>query len=86
MAKHSYGRFVVTETEDGRFVAVAATAPYFCFRAETKDAVLDKVKRAVTFCQSQTEKNPEIAVKTLSQKITSVGGETYSVSDLLEAA
>lgn len=86
MAKHSQGRFVVSETDDGRFVAASASAPFFCFRADTEEEVLAKVKRAVTFSQSQTVDGANIVIRASSQTITSVGGRSYNVDDLLEAA
>ena len=87
MAKNREGRFLVSETDDGRFVAVATTAPYFCLRAESEKAVLDKVKSAVTFCQSRTTKAAGVKISAVSQTVTSVnGGTSYSLNDILEAA
>lgn len=66
MAKHSHGRFYVSETDDGRFVAAATSAPFFCFRGDSEADVLAKVKRAITFAQSRTNKRAEISINPAS--------------------
>lgn len=35
--------------EDGRYVAASTTAPFFCFEADTEDAVKQKVESALAF-------------------------------------
>ncbi len=85
MAKTNSGHFIVVETEAGRWVAASTIAPYFCFRADSEEAVLAKVKAGVTFCRSLTVKNPQvrIAPKTLTPIRA---GKRYELSDILEAA
>lgn len=85
MAKNSQGHFVVSEIESGRFVAVATNAPFFCLEAESEEAAVEKVKRAVTFCQSLTVESPIVGVH--RQSVTSIrDGRSYNVKDILEAA
>lgn len=43
------GHFYVGELPDGKFVAASNFAPYFCFRADSEDAVLAKVTAALTY-------------------------------------
>jgi predicted RNase H-like HicB family nuclease len=43
------GHFYVADLPDGKVVAASNHAPYFCFRAETEEAVLAKVDAALVF-------------------------------------
>ena len=43
------GHFFVADLPDGKFVAASNCAPYFCFRADSEEAVLAKVEAALTF-------------------------------------
>lgn len=43
------GNFYVAELPDGRFVAASNCSPYFCFRADSEEAVLAKVSEALAF-------------------------------------
>lgn len=48
----------MAELPDGKFVAASNTAPYFCFRADSEEAVLAKVDAALTFYFEKDRKAP----------------------------
>lgn len=43
------GHFYVAELPGGKFIAASNSAPYFCFRADTEEAVFAKVDAALTY-------------------------------------
>ena len=42
----------LVKLEDGRYVAASQASPYFCFEAESEDAVKRKVDAAIAFYDS----------------------------------
>lgn len=54
MGNETRGGFVVGKLDDGRFVAASTSAPFFCFRDGSEEAVVAKVRRAVGFWKSRT--------------------------------
>lgn len=41
--------FSISYSESGKFVASSVRAPYFCFEADTEDAVVETARRALNF-------------------------------------
>jgi hypothetical protein len=39
--------FLVAQHDDGRWIAASAAEPYFCFRAESEEAVLGRARSAL---------------------------------------
>lgn len=39
----------IGRTDDGKYVAAAATAPYFCFLGDSEDEVRETARRALNF-------------------------------------
>ena len=65
------------EISPGRWVAATAVTPYFCFEAESRDALVEIVRRALAFYEGaidrletaiQTSREREKATPTFSQK------------------
>lgn len=48
MADRKPDHFFVGQLADGRFVAATASSPYFCFRADSEEAAIDRVREALT--------------------------------------
>lgn len=87
MTVKANGHFYVGELPDGRFVAASASSPYFCFRAESEQAVIRKVKNALSFYREQGGNQPNISVKSHSQTVTTVfPRRRVSIEEALEAA
>ena len=88
MGNETSGQFFVGRLEDGRFAALAATAPFFCFRADSEEAVLDKVRAAVEFCQGRVQKDFAMEIKPRpAQTVTTVQpSRRLSIHDLEMAA
>ena len=87
MAKNISGQLTVAEIEGGQWIALATSAPFFCFRAESEDAVVAKVRAALTFSQSRTRRGATVKVTPVSQTLTSIrDGKRYDINKLLEAA
>jgi len=88
MGNETSGQFFVGQLEDGRFVAAAATAPFFCFRAETEEAVLAKVKAAVDFCQGRMQSGfgAEVRARPAQTLTTITPTRKLSIHDLELAA
>lgn len=72
MTDKSHGHFYVGLLPDGRFVAASAGAPYFCFRGESEDAVLERVKQALTYYSDFIGKPSEIIITSRTQTVTRV--------------
>lgn len=66
------GHFYLGELADGRFVAASSNSPFFCFRGDTEQAVLDKVGKALRFYASTKGRDADVRVKSVSQIITTV--------------
>jgi predicted RNase H-like HicB family nuclease len=72
MTNTNQGHFYVGELPDGRFVAASSAAPYFCFRAESEEAVLAKVSKALTFFGSTQSANAKVKIKSVTQTVTTL--------------
>jgi len=63
---------VIGVSDDGKFVAASTSSPYFCFVADTEDAVRERVDAAARFYRSahgELQKNP-IKSRTRSWTVT----------------
>lgn len=72
MSQNSKGKFAVAELTDGRFVAASCGSPYFCFRAETEKAVIEKVQRALTFYGKSEGIGAAVNIKSVTQTVTTL--------------
>lgn len=87
MTDRTDGHFYVGELPDGRFVAASSSAPFFCFRAESEEAVLKKVKNALSFYRRTKGGKGEVRIKSVSRTVTTVQPtRRVSVNEVLEAA
>lgn len=81
------GHFYVGELPDGRFVAASSSSPYFCFRAETEEAVIEKARQAVTFFAHVQGLGSSVRIKSVTQTVTSLRPtKKVNFEKLLEAA
>jgi hypothetical protein len=72
MTDRANGHFYVGELTDGRFVAAASSAPYFCFRAASEEAVIEKVRRALAFYRQINGDARKVKIKSVSHTVTTV--------------
>ena len=66
------GVFYIGELPDGRFVAASNHSPVFCFRADSEDAVLDKVKRHLGTWSRVKGQGGAIKIKSFSRTLTTL--------------
>ena len=64
------GHFYVGELPDGRFVAASNQSPYFCFRGDTEEAVLQRVAKALSFFGEAQGVRKRVDIKSVSQTVT----------------
>ena len=87
MRNHSKGHFYVGVLADGRFVAASASEPYFCFRAETEDAVLSKLKKALAFYRQENGDQAHVHLSKSAVSVTALPANgRRKMTELLEAA
>lgn len=66
------GHFVVGQLPDGRFLAASTSAPFFCFRDESEQAVVAKVVRALTFYGNLDNRALKNLQRSVTQTITTL--------------
>jgi predicted RNase H-like HicB family nuclease len=87
MTNTNHGHFYVGELPDGRFVAASSAAPYFCFRAQSEEAVLAKVSKALAFFASTQGSDARVKIKSVTQTVTTLRPtRKVSFADMLVAA
>lgn len=73
MSDQREGYLWTGELPDGRFVAASSCSPYLCVTAESEEAVLEKVRKAVTFYQKAINVTPPpVRRKSVSTTVTTI--------------
>jgi predicted RNase H-like HicB family nuclease len=68
----SKGYFVVGELTDGRFAAASSSPPYFCFRADSEEAVIAKAQKALAFYAASIGVGNSVKIKSVTQTVTTL--------------
>lgn len=90
MGNEKKGQFYVAQLDDGRFIAVASSAPYFCFRANSEEAVVEKVRAALHFCKSRTQAKVSVGISKAAAKhqtvVTVRAAKRLSFNEVMQEA
>lgn len=79
-------RVLIGTTESGRYIAASTVSPFFCFEAESEQAVIEKVRAALAFVKEAhaTAARPVSGSKTKS--VTTLRpSKVFGAADLVVA-
>ena len=63
---------IISQTEDGLFVAASTASPFFCFEGATEEVVLARVRNALNFyykAKSESQPKPSRAATTTFRRL-----------------
>ena len=81
------GQFYIGELPDGRFLAASNSAPAFCFRAASEEAVIEKVRKHLGAYFRFKGANPNIRITSPESTVTTLRPtKQLSVQKVLEDA
>jgi hypothetical protein len=78
------GRFFIGELDDGRFVAASNASPAFCFRGNSEDDVLNKVRKHLGAYLAFKGSGGQVKILSVTNNITTVQPtKSLSVQEVL---